>query len=93
MQTQSGVTFMGACFEETPTALRAVKEPPASPHLPFCEGLVNKNSRVPVSVRPCPVAAAQCSTPSKSPPILALATDRKKDIKRRAVFFSVSPLG
>lgn len=45
MHTQSGVTFTGACFEEEPTALQAVKEPPASPHLPFYEGLVNKNSQ------------------------------------------------
>lgn len=42
--TQSGVTFTGACFEERPTALRAVKEPPASAHLPFCESLENKKT-------------------------------------------------
>lgn len=35
-------TFTAARFEEGPIALRAVKEPPASPHLPFCEGLGNK---------------------------------------------------
>lgn len=86
VQTQSGVTFKGPRFEEEPTALQAVKEPPASPHLPFCEGLVNKNSRVPASARPCPVATVQRSKPSKSPPNFGSCNRQKRGYKEGELF-------